>query len=116
MWARLASAALGIWLMAAPAVLGFGGVPADVHRVVGPLVASFAVISMSEVTRPLRWCNAALGALLAVAPALVSHPALASVDALSVGALLVALARVRGPIRHEIAGGWRAALGSWRGG
>src|SRR5690606_38633591 len=46
-WARALNTAAGLWLMAAPAVLGHSDtLGASVDRVVGPLVASFAVIAM----------------------------------------------------------------------
>lgn len=52
---------LGIWLMAAPALLGYTGAPRTNDYIVGPIVASVAMIALSEVVRPLRWMNFALG-------------------------------------------------------
>ncbi|MBX6342219.1 MAG: vitamin K epoxide reductase family protein, partial [Thermomicrobiaceae bacterium] len=48
-WSLLVSAGLGLWLMAAPGVLGYGGAVADSDHLVGPLVVVVAVIAMAEV-------------------------------------------------------------------
>lgn len=106
MWARLLNAVLGIWLMASPAVLGYGGLAADVCRIIGPVAASLAIIALSEVTRPLRWVNAGLGALLVVLPWVLGFPRVASVNCAIVGVLFILCARVRGPLKEQLGGGW----------
>jgi hypothetical protein len=109
-WAQLVACALGIWLMAAPAVLGLDG-PARVHdRVVGPLIASVGLIAASEVMRALRHANLAAGAWLLVAPWALGFGALATANATAVGLATMLLARVRGRVVHRFGGGWRAAL------
>ena len=65
---QLISVAIGIWLMAAPAVLGYGDPGRTTDRIVGPLVASFGCIAVWEVTRPVRWLNLLLGLGLVLAP------------------------------------------------
>ncbi|MGH9243907.1 MAG: vitamin K epoxide reductase family protein [Acidimicrobiales bacterium] len=67
----LASTAIGLWLMAAPAVLGTTGGAADSDHMIGALVACVAVIAMAEIGRTLRLINIAFGAWLALAPMLV---------------------------------------------
>jgi hypothetical protein len=52
MWAQCLNAMLGIWLMAAPTILGYGGPARTNHQIVGPLAVSCAVIALWEVTRP----------------------------------------------------------------
>ena len=67
-WARLVNAGLGLWLMAAPAVLGYGA-PAEINdRIAGPIAATFAIIAITGATRPARRVNAAVGAWLLIAP------------------------------------------------
>jgi hypothetical protein len=103
---------LGVWLMAAPQVLGYSGPAADNDHIVGPLVVSSAVIAMWEVTRPLRRVNTALGAWLLLAPWLLGYESAAAlVNSLVAGGLLMAFSLVRGPRRHRIGGGWSAL---WR--
>ncbi|MGH7966442.1 MAG: SPW repeat domain-containing protein, partial [Candidatus Binatia bacterium] len=50
MWAQLTNILLGVWLMVAPAVFGYVGTASTNDRIVGPLVASFAMIALSEAT------------------------------------------------------------------
>lgn len=107
MWARVIEAALGIWLMAAPAILGYGGPAATHDRIVGPVIASIAIIAMAEVTRPLRWCTFAIGAWLLAAPWLLDFAPAARVNII-VGVLLLALGLVRGSVDARMGGGWSA--------
>jgi hypothetical protein len=112
MWAQVINAALGVWLMAAPAVLGHGGAAAVNSRVVGPVVASFAIIAWWEATRAVRWVNLPLGLWLIFAPLALGYGAVApSVNSVVVGALVASLAPVRGRVEGRFGGGWRAAWG-----
>lgn len=112
MGARLLAAALGIWLMAAPSVLGYAGAAMRNDRIIGPLAASFALIAIWEVVRPLRHLNTLLGTWLLVAPWLLGFPPPATINSLLVGAALILLSRVRGPLKQRFAGGWSSL---WRG-
>ncbi|WP_026370315.1 SPW repeat domain-containing protein [Kallotenue papyrolyticum] len=109
MWARWVNLALGIWLMAAPAVLDYGP-PASINdRIVGPLVAAFATIAMWQVTRGLRWLNLLLALWLLVAPWILGYPIAREVaNSLVVGTIMALASGVRGPIKHRVGGGWRA--------
>jgi hypothetical protein len=51
MWPDLVAAALGIWLMASPAVLSYGGAAGAADRIAGPVVASVALIAAAEAVR-----------------------------------------------------------------
>jgi DNA ligase D-like protein (predicted polymerase) len=65
------SAALGVWLMAAPGVLGMDGAVADSDHLAGALVVTWSVIAFGEVARPVRLLNTPTGIWIAVAPWLV---------------------------------------------
>jgi hypothetical protein len=80
MWPRLLTVAVGIWLMAAPAVLGYAGTPATSDRIAGPVVAAIGIVAASTVTRGLRWANLAPGLWLVAGPALLGSPAAALVS------------------------------------
>lgn len=69
-WSLWLSAAIGVWLMFAPAAFGVGiELPAaDSDHLVGALVIVVAVISLAEVARPTRFLNVALGLWLVAAP------------------------------------------------
>lgn len=107
-WAQLLSGALGLWLMAAPAVLGYGGPAADAHHVLGPMAASFALVAVWGHMRPLRWVNVFLGGALVVFPVVLSFSLAAAANSALVGLLLVGLGFIRGTVMEEYGGGWSA--------
>ncbi|WP_447978270.1 SPW repeat protein [Candidatus Nitrospira bockiana] len=104
---QLVNAALGVWLMAAPDVLGYGGPARTIDQVLGPMIASMAIISTSEVMRPLRWANVPVGVWLILSPWLLAYPAEARWNSLLVGVLVAAFAAMRGAVRARFGGGWR---------
>jgi len=107
-WNHLLVIALGVWLMAAPDVMGYEGPERTVDHIVGPLVVSMAIIAMAEVTRSVRWVNVALGLWLMLAPVLLRYEPLhiGARSALIGGAILL-LSIFRGPEREQTGGGWR---------
>jgi hypothetical protein len=106
----LLSAALGVWLMAAPAVLGIEGAAADSHYLAGALVVTWAVIAFGQVARPVRLLNILIGLWVAAAPWLVSGGSdLSRWADVSVGVLLIMLSIRRGRIDEQF-GGWNRWL------
>lgn len=105
MWAQIINTALGIWLMAAPAVLGYGGAARINDRIVGPIAVTFACIAIWPATRPVRWVNLPLGLWLIVAPWLFSYGRVALLNSLAVGLLMTLLCIPRGKRAH-FGGGW----------
>ena len=105
-WAQVLTALLGIWLMAAPAVLQYGGLAAPLHRIVGPVTASFAIVAVSPHMRPLRWMSLLFGAILVVSPFLIGAGTPATVNSVVVGLAVAALAFVRGRVTESLGGGW----------
>src|SRR5690349_21325800 len=112
MWARLLTAALGVWLMAAPDVLGYGGRARTGDHIVGPLIVATGIIAIWEVVRPVRWVGLALGVWLVLAPWLLGGRGEALVNSTLVGLLVVALSLVGGRVRQRFGGGWTSL---WRG-
>lgn len=106
----LLSAAIGVWLIAAPGVLDYGGAAAANERIVGPVVASLAVIAAAEAVRGLRWANAVCGLWLLVTPLLLLHGGTPLLVELSAGAALLVLAPLGGRVQGRYGGGWRAVL------
>ncbi len=109
MWAHVFTAALGIWLMVAPAVLDDGR-PVELNdRIIGPLVAAFAIIACWQVMRGLRWINVLLGVWLLAAPWVLGYEgATPKIQSMLAGALIAALSLVRGEADKRFGGGWRA--------
>jgi hypothetical protein len=108
MWFRAANVAVGVWLMAAPAVLGYGHPAADFHRILGPVAAAVAIIAMAEVTRPFRWVNLPVGLALVLVPLLRGYSGAALANSLLCGTAVVALASLRGRVTKRVGGGWRS--------
>jgi len=110
MWAQIVNAALGIWLMAAPSVLGYHGAARVNDRIIGPIVATFAAVAITEVTRGCRWVNPPLGLWMIVAPALLGGPTPAIVNGLLVGPALVAMSLIKGRVEERFGGGWAVLI------
>ncbi len=110
MWARVVGVMLGVWLMAAPAVLDYAG-PARINdRIIGPLVVAFAFVAIWEVTRSLRWINLALSAWLVFAPWALFYDLIPTLNSTVVGLLLGPLSAVRGKVEQRFGGGWSSLL------
>lgn len=101
----VASVAVGVWLMAAPDVLGLDGSTSDSDRLVGALVVTFAMIALAEVARPVRLLNVPLAGWLVLAPWLLEASAAATVSGIASGLVLLALSLPRGAV-VERSGGW----------
>ena len=112
MWAPLLTALAGIWLMASPALLDYADPARANDRIIGPVVASMAIIAIWEVTRPVRWVNVILGAWLLIAPWLLGHAADARWNSLAAGAFILTLSLVKGSRTHACGGGWSSL---WKG-
>lgn len=111
--AQWVGVAVGVWLMAAPAVIGYVDTAAgDIHRTIGPLAVTFAIIALWSVTCDLRWANAVLAAALVAAPLLAGHPATATVVGVASAAVLAAITPFGGPDPQTRGAGWRGVLTS----
>lgn len=108
-WQRLAFV-LGLWLMAAPSVLGLPGVEADLLHVLGPLAAAIGFIAASEVTRGMRWLNLPTAAALVVAPLLLGFSPAGLLASVPTGVALMAIASCGGRISASFGGGWRSLV------
>jgi hypothetical protein len=102
-WNLVLASLLGVWLMAAPTVLAISGANADSSYVVGPLVTTFAVIAMAEVSRTARWLLVPMGLWIAASQWLVTDTP-NWLLALT-GVLIAALAVPKGKIKESY-GGW----------
>ncbi|MBI3117634.1 MAG: SPW repeat protein [Candidatus Hydrogenedentes bacterium] len=110
MWAQFIAMVIGIWLMAAPAVLKYAGAAADNSHTTGPLVATLAAVALWECTRGVRFANVPLGLWLVIAPMVLEHETPAAVNSVACGLALASLAFVRGRVKRSFGGGWAALL------
>lgn len=105
MLARFLNLALGIWLMAAPELVGYSGPLRTNHLIVGPVIASIAVIGMWEIARELRWVNLALGVWLVISSLLLPDAGGTAVGVIT-GGFITAFSLVKGKIKRRVGGGW----------
>lgn len=100
------SIAIGVWLTFTRLTFGSSGGMADSDHLVGSLVVTFSIMALAEVGRAVRFINIPFGAWLIVAPWLLDGMAspLAAWNGVISGALLIALALPRGPIKDSYAG------------
>lgn len=105
-WTLVVCAALGVWLMATPAILGAQGAVAVSHYVVGPLVVTFSVIAISEIARPARLLNLLFAGWFLLSPWFLTggNAATRGCDLL-VASLLFCLSLPRGKMEERY-GGW----------
>ena len=109
MWAQVINAVLGIWLMVAPGVFGFPKTIADNDHIIGPVIATFAVIAFWDCTRVVRTYNIPLGVWLLVAPWVLGYEVTgAIVNDMLVGGLIVLFSFVKGNVEGRFGGGWSA--------
>jgi hypothetical protein len=100
---------IGIWLEVAPDVLGFEGTSANNDYIIGPLVASFSIIAISEVTRGAKRLNTILGLGLFFAPMLFHYNEVtALVNDMLAGILIVIFSFKKGKRKHRFGDGWKA--------
>jgi uncharacterized membrane protein len=105
-WNLLVSAALGAWLMAAPAIFRIHGRRADINHILGALVVSVAIIALAEVARTARFINIALALASIVLIWILGSATLASgINDLIASALIIVLSISPGRIRNTY-GSW----------
>lgn len=98
-WRLLASALVGVWVMAAPWVFGTKGQAFRFESIFGALAVVVAFVAWAEVTRAARILNVLIGLAFAVAAWLFPDVSLAArLSDLVAGVLLITLSVPRGPI------------------
>lgn len=103
-WNLILTAAIGIWLMFAPAIFGTSGRAADSDHLVGAIITTISVITTAEVIRAGRFLNVLLGAWLIIAPWFLSGASLsARWNDMIAGLLVIGLSLPRGPVRESYA-------------
>lgn len=112
MIARVVAVVVGVWLMAAPAVLGYGDPAASSDRIAGPIGGGIAFVALWKVVRPLRWGVLPVGAWLVVAPAVLGYDDLTAwANSIACGLVLACSVRFGRVSPEEFGGGWRTI---WR--
>lgn len=105
-WTLLASAALGIWLMAAPEIFVTRGGAANSNYLVGALVVTVAVIAMAEVIRVVRFVNVIAGLSVIAAPWLLTGASTSAKLSNAIAGILIVLLSVPRRRIRERYGRW----------
>ena len=105
-WTLTLSIAVGVWLTFTRLAFDSSGAMANSDHLVGLLVVTFSIMAWAEVGRAIRFINILFGAWLIAAPWLLDGIAspLATWNGVISGAILIALAIPRGPVRDSYAG------------
>jgi len=105
-WTLTLSIAIGVWLTFTRLAFDSSGAMANSDHLVGALVVTFSIMAWAEVGRAIRFINIPFGAWLVAAPWLLDGIAspLATWNGVICGALLIALAIPRGPVKDSYAG------------
>ena len=108
MWAQGMTVLLGLWLLASPDFMGYGGPARINNQIVGVWMATFGMIAISECMRAVRWANATLGVWLVAAPFALNYPDEGALGSIFAGVAGIVLAVVRSPLADRFGGGWSA--------
>jgi hypothetical protein len=112
MWAQIVMAIMGVWLMTAPGIFGFNKAISDNAHIVGPLIATFSIIAISECTRNVRLFNFPLAVWLLAAPVILRYDNdTALMNDYVVSIIIIFLFLVKPRRKHRFGGGWPAV---WR--
>ena len=109
-WNLLIAASLGIWLMAAPALLGATGAAANNNYLAGALIVTWSVIAFGEIARPARLLNIPIGLWLMLAPwIMLGDTDLSRWNDMLIGSAVLVFSLRRGAIDERF-GGWNRFL------
>lgn len=109
MIARLVAVAAGLWLMFAPAVLGYQGVAENNDRIFGPIGAAFAFVAIWEVVRALRWATLPVGVWLIAAPFVLGYDDVGAItSSIAAGAVMAISTFFGARVEASFGGGWRS--------
>lgn len=106
---RLITVIAGVWLIFAPAVLGYDDPAAANDRLVGPAVAGSAFVAIWGVLRPVRWLAAPFGLWLLVAPFILGYgdPA-PTISSVVTGIVVLVTTPPGREDPAQFGGGWRS--------
>lgn len=105
---RLITVIAGVWLIFAPAVLGYDDPAAANDRLVGPAVAGSAFVAIWGVLRPVRWLAAPFGLWLLVAPFVLAYGAAPTISSVVTGLVVLVTTPPGREDPAQFGGGWRS--------
>ncbi len=107
MWGAIINTILGLWLMSAPGIFQYESAAANNGHIIGPIIVTFAIVSIWEATRGVRKWNFVMGAWLLIAPWILGYESsMAIISNMATGVLVIIFAMVKGKIEQQFGGGW----------
>jgi hypothetical protein len=107
-WAQGITIVIGIWLVASPDLMGYGGSARVNNQIIGIWMATLSMVAISECLRAVRWANFVLGVWLILAPFVLDYLDGAASGSLVMGLAVMFLALIRGRMSERFDGGWSA--------
>lgn len=109
MWARILNIFIGLWLMVSPAVLHMNTIAADNNHIVGPLVITFAVVSLWQINRNAVKANIVLGLWLLIGLFVLNfnQTIIFLLNGIC-GVLIILLSSIKRKTSQKFGGGWRS--------
>ena len=108
MWAQAINIFLGLAVMILPGLLGFTEAESNNNFIVGPLVATFALVATTDVGRNARLFNIPAGIWLMIGPLLLGFSTSARLADIFLGILIIIFSLFKGTVSQRFGGGWRS--------
>lgn len=107
MWGAIINSILGLWIMAAPGIFDYGSAASDNGHITGPIIVTFAVVSMWQATRGVRKWNYPVAVWLLLAPWILGYEStVAIISDMGTGVLVFLFAMIKGKVEQNFGGGW----------
>lgn len=108
MWAQFINIALGLMVMLAPGLWDYDKSAASNNYIAGPLVITFAIISITDVGRNIRWFNVPVGFWLLISPLVFEMGEPGIILNMLAGMGIVIFSLIKGKRQSRFGGGWRS--------
>ena len=108
MWASVVHIIAGLWLIFSAGVFHLAGPAANNNHIAGPLVITFAVISLWDINRHALKVNAVIGAWLLLALFLLPYNGASLVSNAIAALIVLVLSLVKRKTSRRFGGGWRS--------
>lgn len=108
MWAKIVNILIGLGVMVSPAIFTFNKAAADNNHIVGPLVLTFAIISLWEINQNVRLFNIISGLWLVISPFIIGFTSAGRTVDVVAGVAVIFFSLCKEKSKHRYGGGWRS--------
>ena len=100
----------GILITALPGWMDFNGMAGNNCHIVGPLLITMAIVSLSEVSRNALYINSLLGVWLMISPFLLDYPPTPALINSILATIIIICSIQRRHRKKRFGGGWLSLL------